>query len=84
MNLDEPLPLPRAPENDDGAHEAVEVVTRTHGARTVVCVRGVRSRAVLLSIRSRDEEGAAFAVESAERYCAERGLVLVMRARRAA
>lgn len=84
MNLDEPLPHPCAPENDDGLREAVEIVTRTHGSRTFVRVRTVRSHAVILSIRSTDDEGAAFAVLSAERYCAERGLVLVMRARHAA
>lgn len=72
------------PENDDGGHEPVEIVTRVEGGRAVVRVRALRSRAVLLSIRSVDEAGAAFAVLSAERFCAERGLVLVMRMRRAA
>lgn len=84
MTSTDPLALPRAAENDDGLHEAVEIVARAHGARTFVHVRTIRSRTVLFSIRSTDDDGAVFAVQSAERYCAERGLVLVMRARRAA
>lgn len=84
MQHEEALSLPRAADNDDGAREAVEVVARVRGAQTVVQVRGLRSRAVLLSIGAVDDAGAAFAALCAERFCAERGLVLVMRPRRAA
>lgn len=70
-------------ENDDG-DELVEVEVRPTREGATVRVRSLRTRASLLSIRCPDDEATAFAVLCAERYCAERALPLVMRARRAA
>lgn len=68
-------------DNDVGL---VEVEVRSGRHHTTVRVRSLRQRVALLSIRCRDDAATAFAVLCAERFCAERSLPLVMRARRAA
>lgn len=56
----------------------VELVTVTRGRHTTVRLRNLRSRRVLFECVTTDARGAELAVLTVERYCVERGLVLVM------
>jgi hypothetical protein len=56
----------------------VELVTVARGRHTTVRLRNVRSRRVLFECNTTDARGAELAVLTVERYCVERGLVLVM------
>jgi GTPase len=56
----------------------VELVTVAKGRHTTVRLRNVRSHRVLFECSTTDSRGAELAVLTVERYCVERGLVLVM------
>jgi hypothetical protein len=56
----------------------VEVVTSARGRNTTVQLRAARSGRVLFECHTTDARGAEVAVLAVERYCVERGLVLVM------
>lgn len=56
----------------------VELVTTAKGRQLTVSVRSVRSHRALFACSATDARGAELAMQTAERYCAERGLVLVM------
>ena len=56
----------------------VELITRSQGRLTTVAIRSVRSRRTLFECSARDVRGAELAMLTAERYCVERGLVLIM------
>lgn len=56
----------------------VELVTVARGRHTTVRLRNVRSRRVLFECNTTDTRGTELAVLTVERYCVERGLVLVM------
>lgn len=56
----------------------VELVTEARGRHTTVRLRNLRSRRVLFECNTTDARGAELAVLTVERYCVERGLVLVM------
>lgn len=58
----------------------VVLVTEARGRNRTVSVRTVNTRRALFVCSATDARGAELAVLTAERYCAERGLVLVMAA----
>lgn len=58
----------------------VELVTSAQGRQTTVGLRSLRTGRVLFVCTTQDSRGAEFATLAAERYCVERGYVLVMRA----
>ncbi len=58
----------------------VELVTTAQGRQTTVGLRSLRSGKVLFVCTTHDSRGAEFATLAAERYCVERGYVLIMRA----
>lgn len=62
----------------------VELVATTRGRHTHLEIRAVRSGRVFFECNTTDLRGAELAVLTAERYCAERGLVLRMPADSAA
>lgn len=56
----------------------VELVSVAQGSQTVVGVRSLATSRVLFACISVDARGAELAMLAAERYCVERGYVLVM------
>jgi hypothetical protein len=56
----------------------VELVTTVQGRQRTVGVRSVRTQRMYFACSARDLRGAELAMLTAERYCAERGFVLVM------
>ncbi len=74
------MPRHHAPRRRPVAPRAtqVELVTVSRGRLTTLHVRSLRSRRVLFACSATDARGAEVAMLAAERYCVERGLVLVM------
>jgi len=58
----------------------VAVVVEARGRLHTVRVRSIRTGRVYFSCRATDARGAELAILTAERYCAERGFVVVMAA----
>jgi len=58
----------------------VKLVMAAHGRQRTIGVRSVRTGRVFFECSATDARGAELAVLTAERYCAERGFVLVMAA----
>jgi hypothetical protein len=58
----------------------VKLLMAAHGRQRTVAVRSVRTGRVYFECSATDARGAELAVLTAERYCAERGFVLVMAA----
>ena len=58
----------------------VTLVMGAHGRQRTVGVRSVRTGRVYFECSAADARGAELAVLAAERYCAERGFVVVMAA----